>query len=336
MDVTDRALALLGLLAARSSWTGAELIDRLEITPRTLRRDIARLRTIGYRIDSGTGTAGGYRLAAGSQLPPLVFDDEEAVAIAALLSQADASPIEGAEAAAVRALGKLEQVLPRRLRGRVAAVAAVARTPTPSAGRAVGATAGNRWQEPIDSEVLARLALASRDGEVVSFDYRDRAGRRTQRRVEPLRVVTGFGWWYLIGYDADRADWRTFRLDRISGAAGTGQTVAPRTPPEGGAQAYLSRILAGAPYRFQVTIIIDATEEEIRARVGFLLPSRINRVDDHRHRVDFGADDLPDVITVALGLIALGVDYQVDGSAEVKTALRAAAAGLTKRLTGAE
>jgi predicted DNA-binding transcriptional regulator YafY len=169
---------------------------------------------------------------------------------------------------------------------------------------------------------------------VITFDYRDRSGRRSRRRVEPHRVVTGFGWWYLIGYDSDRADWRTFRLDRISNATGTGQSVVPRSPPEGGAQAYLSRILAGAPYRHQVTIIIEASEDEIRSRVGFLLPSRIRRLDDQRHRVDFGADDLPDVITVAVGLVALGVPYQVDGTAEVKAALRQAAAGLTERLSG--
>ncbi len=333
MDVTDRSLALLALLAARSAWTGAELTERLEVTPRTLRRDIARLRAIGYRIDSTTGTAGGYRLAAGTRLPPLVLDDEEAVAIAALLGQAEASPIEGIETAAVRALGKLEQVLPRRLRGRVAAVAAVARTPASAAGTG---TAAGRWQEPIDSEVLARLALASRDGEVIGFDYRDRAGRATRRRVEPHRVITGFGWWYLIGYDLDRADWRTFRLDRIDHPTGTGQTAPPRQPPEGGAQAYLSRILASAPYRHQVMIIIDTTEEEIRSRVGFLLPSRITRLDDQRHRIDFGADDLGDVITVALGLISLGVPYDLDGSPELITTLRRTAAGLLDHLPPAD
>ncbi|WP_152365564.1 helix-turn-helix transcriptional regulator [Microlunatus speluncae] len=329
MDVTDRSLALLALLAARSAWTGAELTERLDVTPRTLRRDIARLRVIGYRIDSTTGTAGGYRLAAGTRLPPLVFDDEEAVAIAALLGQAEASPIEGIEIAAVRALGKLEQVLPRRLRGRVAAVAAVARTPASSP---VGATGVRRWQAPIDSEVLARLALASRDGEVIGFDYRDRAGRATRRRVEPHRVITGFGWWYLIGFDLDRADWRTFRLDRIDRPAGTGQTVPPRPPPEGGAQAYLSRTLAGAPYRHRVMIIIATTEEEIRSRVGFLLPSRISRLDDQRHQVDFGADDLGDVLTVALALISLGRSYELDGTPELITTLRQSAATLADHL----
>lgn len=332
MDVTDRSLALLALLAARSSWTGAELTERLEVTPRTLRRDIARLRAIGYRIDSTTGTAGGYRLAAGTRLPPLVFDDEEAVAIAALLGQAQASPIEGIENAAVRALGKLEQVLPRRLRGRVAAVAAVTRTPATEDEGAEGSGSARRWQAPIDSEVLARLAVACRDGEVIGFGYRDRTGRQTRRIVEPHRVVTGFGWWYLVGYDSDRADWRTFRLDRIEHPAGTGRPVTPRPPPEGGAQAYLSRILARAPYRHQVTIVIETTEAEIRSRVGYLLPSRISPVDDHRHRVVFGSDVLSDVIMVALSLITLGVPYDLDGSPEVITTLREAAAGLTHRL----
>ncbi|MFC7621748.1 helix-turn-helix transcriptional regulator [Microlunatus sp. GCM10028923] len=323
-DVTDRSLALLGLLAARSSWTGAELIDRLGITPRTLRRDVARLRAIGYRIDSTTGTAGGYRLAAGTRLPPLVFDDDEAVAIAALLGHAETNPIEGIGETAARALGKLGQVLPRRLRDRVAAIAAVSGSES-----LVGA--GPRGQAPIDGEVLARLALAARDREEMGFGYRDRAGRVTRRRVEPHRVVTGYGWWYLVAYDLDRADWRTFRLDRIAEPTGLGQPFGDREPP-GGARAYLNRSLASTPYRHRAVITLDATEEEIRSRVGYLLPSRIRLLADGRRRIEFGDDELSAVVRVVLALITPAVPYDLEASAEVREALRTAAADLLAHL----
>lgn len=323
-DVTDRSLALLGLLAARSAWTGAELTDRLGVTLRTLRRDVARLRTIGYRIDSTTGTAGGYRLAAGTRLPPLVFDDDEAVAIAALLGHAETNPIEGIGETAARALGKLGQVLPRRLRDRVAAIAAVA-------GSEALVGAGPRGQAPIDGEVLARLALAARDREVVGFGYRDRAGLVSERRVEPHRVVTGYGWWYLVAYDLDRADWRTFRLDRIAEPTGTGQRVGEREPP-GGARAYLNRSLASTPYRHRAVLTLDATEEEIRNRVGFLLPSRIRLLPDGRRRVEFGDDDRGVVARVVLALITPVVPYELEASEEVRSALRATAADLQTHL----
>lgn len=327
MDVTDRTLALLALLAGRASWTGPELSDRLGVTIRTVRRDVARLRRIGYRIDSVTGTEGGYRLAAGTRLPPLVFDDDEAVALAALLAQASGSPIEGVGEAAGRALAKVGQVLPRRLRDRVAAISEVefGASPNPDHPRA-----------RIDGATLARLAGAARDGEVVGFGYSDRAGRSTRRRVEPHRVVTGFGWWYLIGYDLDRGDWRTFRLDRISDPEPTGRRVPQRRLPADGALDYLHRVLADAPYPYRVAIMIEATEAQVRARVGYLLPSRIRPLPDGGHRVEFGSAELADVVAVALAVVALGAPYRIEGTAEVLDALRGVAVGLTGRIgTGA-
>lgn len=319
MDVTDRTLALLALLAGRAAWTGPELADRLGVTIGTVRRDIARLRTIGYRIDSLTGTVGGYRLAAGSRLPPLVFDDDEAVALAALLAHAAGSSIEGVGETAARALAKIGPVLPRRLRARVAAISEVEHGDRPAQDKV-----------RIDGGTLARLAMACRDSELITFGYSDRGGRSTIRRVEPYRVVTGFGWWYLIGYDQDRDDWRTFRLDRIRDPQKAGRTVPPRQPPAGGALEYLHATLASAPYPHRVMIMIDATEPEIRTRVGFLLPSRISPLSDGRHRVEFGSAVLPDVITVALSLIALGAPYQIDGTEEVMDALRTVAKGLER------
>ena len=202
VGTSARLLGLLTLLQSRRSWTGGELCGRLEITARTLRRDVDRLRSLGYPVHSTSGVAGGYRLGAGTELPPLLLDDEEALAVSLGLRTAAAGSVTGMEEVALRALTKLEQVLPTRLRRRLAALHA-AIVPLARRGPAV------------DAQTLAAIASASGEQARLAFGYRSNDGARTRRQVEPAGLVhTGWSW-YLVAWDLTRADWRTFRIDRI-------------------------------------------------------------------------------------------------------------------------
>src|SRR4051812_19759627 len=204
VQTSARLLALLSLLQMRREWSGPELADRLEVGPRTIRRDVEKLRSLGYPIEAAPGIAGGYRLGAGAELPPLLLDDAEAVAVAVGLRSAAAGSIAGMEEAAVRTLAKLEQVLPDRLRRRVRALGEATTTFGVDGPR-------------VDAGVLATIAGAVRDGERLRFAYRAKDDAATQRRVEPAAMVHT-GWrWYLVAWDLDRDDWRTFRVDRIAG-----------------------------------------------------------------------------------------------------------------------
>ncbi|MEA2312220.1 MAG: hypothetical protein QOE28_2188, partial [Solirubrobacteraceae bacterium] len=209
VQTSARLLALLSLLQQRREWSGPELASRLEVGPRTIRRDVEKLRELGYPIEAAPGIAGGYRLAAGAQMPPLLLDDAEAIAVAVGLRSAASGSIAGIEEYSVRALAKLEQILPDRLRDRV---------------RALGdATSTFRAEGPqIDADELALIAAACRDGVRLHFSYTARGGEATSREVEPAAVVHT-GWrWYLVAYDLGRDDWRTFRVDRIEGRPRTG------------------------------------------------------------------------------------------------------------------
>jgi predicted DNA-binding transcriptional regulator YafY len=189
-------------MQARADWSGPELAARLEVGVRTVRRDVDRLRTLGYPVDAAPGVAGGYRLGAGASLPPLLLDEEEAVAVAVALRTAASATVTGIEETALRALAKLEGVLPPALRRRVTAVSA-AMVPYPSFGAHV------------DAGLLALIAAAIRDREQLRLRYRDHAGVSTRRLVEPYRLVHTGRRWYLVAWDAAREDWRTFRVDRI-------------------------------------------------------------------------------------------------------------------------
>ena len=259
-NTSSRTLRLLSLLQARRWWPGPQLAARLEVSPRTLRRDIDRLRELGYPVDAAPGVEGGYALAAGTALPPLVVDDEEAMALAvAIQSQLVTG---GGGDAAVRAFTKVVQVMPRRLRVRLDAVQA-ATTP---------ARWGDEPTERIDHEVLAVLALACRDAERVRFDYATPYRGSSSRFLEPLRLVPLGRRWYLVGYDLDRADWRTFRIDRITGAEGTGVPFAPRTPPFDDVAAFVLAGVQGASARgvgtYAVEAVVDAPAPEVAARIG--------------------------------------------------------------------
>jgi predicted DNA-binding transcriptional regulator YafY len=233
VQTSARLLALLSLLQQRREWTGPELAGRLEVGPRTIRRDVEKLRDLGYPIEAAPGVAGGYRLGAGAEMPPLLLDDAEAVAVAVGLRSAASGSIAGIEETSVRALAKLEQILPDRLRHRVRALA--------------DATSAFRFDGPrIDAEQLAQIAAACRDGVRLRFAYTARDAAATRREVEPAAVVHS-GWrWYLVAFDLDREDWRTFRIDRIEGDVETGSRGRRREVPGGDAAAYVKQTIRGA------------------------------------------------------------------------------------------
>ncbi|MFK0292579.1 helix-turn-helix transcriptional regulator [Streptomyces sp. NPDC090442] len=305
-DMTGRMLRLLSLLQTRREWSGADLAERLSVTVRTVRRDIDRLRALGYPVDSARGHAGGYRLASGSDLPPLLLDDEEAVAIAVALRTA-AGGLTGIEETALRALAKLEQVLPRRLRGQVTALQA--------------SVAGIAWESRgprADPGLLATLAVACRDHEVVTFDYRARHGGAARRRVEPCHLVASGALWYLLAHDLDKDDWRLFRLDRIADAAPTGRRVPPRPVPGDDPAAYVASRLSAAPTRYRAVATVHAPAEHVRAHTRGLA-TRIRPVDEHTCRVDASDDTLP---RIAQTLAGLDSAYTLDADPEVLAHLR--------------
>ncbi|MGZ4172841.1 MAG: helix-turn-helix transcriptional regulator, partial [Solirubrobacteraceae bacterium] len=250
VQTSARLLALLSLLQVRREWTGQELADRLEVTPRTIRRDVDKLRSLGYPVEAAPGVAGGYRLSAGGELPPLLLDDAEAVAVAVGLRTAASGSIAGIEETSVRALAKLEQVLPARLRRRVSAL-----------GNATSAFAidGPR----IDADVLASLAAACRDATRLQFGYVARDDKSSRRDIEPAAVVYSGRRWYLVAFDLNRDDWRTFRLDRIKGRVREAGRGRRRTVPGGDPAAYVQHQLRNQ----------DAGEATIPGRVRLSLPA---------------------------------------------------------------
>src|SRR5215211_9032365 len=218
MGTASRLLELLSLLQARRDWSGADLADRLEVSGRTVRRDIERLRALGYPVDALPGPAGGYRLRAGAAMPPLLLDDDEAIAIAVGLRTAARASVTGIEETSVRALVKLEQVLPSHLRRRVRALQTATMT-LPAGGPTV------------DPQSLTVIAAACRDSERLRFAYRGRDGASSRREVEPHSLVNLGRRWYLVAWDRGREDWRSFRVDRLTGPAVTGVRFTARELP---------------------------------------------------------------------------------------------------------
>ena len=251
VDPTARTLRLLSLLQTHRFWPGTELAERLEVSGRTLRRDIDRLRELGYPVDATPGVSGGYRLAAGSHLPPLLLDDDEAVAIAVGLRAAAGAAIAGIEDTALRALVKLEQVLPDRLRRRVTALH--------------GNVAVRRWDEGplVDPEVLAVLAQACRDREEARFDYERRDGEQASRLVQPHQLVSLGRRWYVVAWDVRRDDWRTFRLDRVREPRLAGVRFAERELPGGDAAAFVARSFRSMPMAHEAEVHVAAGEAEV-------------------------------------------------------------------------
>ncbi len=274
-----RLLRLLALLQGRREWPGGELAARLGVTTRTVRRDVDRLREQGYPVDSTTGTAGGYRLAAGTELPPLLLEDDEAVAVARGLIVAS-----GTDEAAMRALAKLSQVLPARLRNAAAAVAEAT----------VSLHSSPRTH--IDPGLLTTLATACRDHELLTFAYERRDGAASRRRVEPYRLVAVVGLWYLVAFDVERDDWRTFRVDRLTDPTPTKLRFRPRELPEEGIGAHIVAGALNASYRFSGVALVQAPAAEVLARLHNPLPGKVEEVDERTCRVRLGSHNLSQIV----------------------------------------
>jgi predicted DNA-binding transcriptional regulator YafY len=278
---SSRTLRLLSLLQARRHWGGEELARRLGVSVRTLRRDVERLRELGYPVEAQRGVDGGYALAPGAALPPLVLDDDEAVALAIGLQAAASSPVAGMADTSVRALAKVVQVMPVRLRRRVEAL----RTMTVPA--TWGGAAGG---EGVDPGALTTAALACRDAERIAFVYTAADGARSERSVEPHRLVSLGRRWYLVGYDLDRGDWRTFRLDRLAGVRGTGARFGPRRFPAEDAASYVRARIGAVTVQYDVEAVVAAPAAEVRGRIGRW--ARVEELPGNRCRVRMEADDL--------------------------------------------
>lgn len=308
LETSARLLGLLSLLQARADWPGAELAERLGVTPRTIRRDVDRLRDLGYPVESMTGPAGGYRLGVGAALPPLLLDDEEAVAVAVGLRAAAAGSIAGIEETSLRALAKLEHVLPSRLRHRVAAVQAAV-VPLTGPGPTV------------DAGLLAALAAACRAHEGVRFGYQGRT-----RRVEPYRLAHTGRRWYLVAYDLDRDDWRTFRVDRVDGPPQPGARFAPRPAPAEDFEAYVADRLTSAPYRYQARILFHAPAEQLAERTS-PTTGRLEPRDAQSCVFHAGASSLDEI---ALYITLKGVEFEVLDPPELADHLRALAGRMAR------
>jgi len=302
-NTSSRALRLLSLLQTHRHWPGAELAGRLEVSERTLRRDVDRLRELGYPVEASRGTDGGYRLTPGAVLPPLLLDDEEAVALAVGMGDATQSGVAGIEEAAVRALTKVVQVLPSRLRARVDALRAMT-VSTASAGPIVAAG------------ILTTVAQACRDEERLRFAYAARGAAPTEREAEPHRLVAQGGRWYLVAYDLTRHDWRSFRLDRLTGPRPTGARFRPRELPAEDAAAFV-RTSTGTPAAHTVRVLVHAPEARVRQAVGQWGTVEAAGADRCRLTVISTSLDWP---TQALGNV--GADFEVLGPPEFAEHLR--------------
>jgi predicted DNA-binding transcriptional regulator YafY len=306
-DPTSRVLRLLSLLQTHRYWSGPELAERLTVSERTLRRDIDRLRELGYEVTARPGTAGGYQLAGGTSIPPLLLDDDEAVAIAVGLRTAAVHGVGDGEQTSLSALAKVQQVLPRHLRRRVAALQAhtvpVART-----------------DAHVATEVLAQLALACRDHERVRFRYVDRQGRESARLVEPHSLVPRDRWWYLVAWDADRADWRTFRIDRLRRLAGTAVRVAPRELPAADAAEFVLAAHGAAAVRHELTVRMTVGLDRVREHFG---PWAATAVQGPGDTVDWTVTggSVPELL-MALPWIPADVPWRLLCSDEVAEAVR--------------
>ncbi len=315
MDTTSRMLRLLSLLQTHRHWTGPELAERLDVSARTLRRDIERLRTLGYEVTALRGVAGGYQLESGAALPPLLLDDSEAVAIAIGLRSATSGTLAGIEEISLQALAKLEQVLPARLRSQINALTTHT-VPTPNTGPKV---------DPADLTVLAQTC---RDQERVRFAYRSRQGVDTERRVEPYQLVSLGRRWYLVAWDLEREDWRTFRVDRLSSVVTTGWRFDPRPLPVRDAATYVSESIASRPTRYEATILMHAPADEVLPKMQHVVEGSVEAIDNETCILHARGDWLP---WLAAAVTLMGVDFEVREPPELVTHF----AELARRLTAA-
>jgi len=315
LKTSARLLRLLWLLQSRRYWSGAELSERVEVDARTVRRDIDRLRELGYAVDASPGLGGGYQLKAGSSLPPVLLDDEEAVTVAVAV-RAAASSIGKMEETAIGLLAKLDQLLPLRLRRRASALHSV----TISLARS----------EPAASiEVLTQIACACRDRLKLRINYRDRGGNVSLRVVEPLRLAHTGRLWYLVAWDSQREDWRTFRVDRVQRLVSTGPQFRPRDFP-GDIAAYVARSIAQVPYRYRMRIRLKGSAAELARRI----PSWcgvLEALDEESCALSTGADSIE---ALAAQAVLTGADFEILEAPGFVAELREIAARLERATRG--
>jgi predicted DNA-binding transcriptional regulator YafY len=305
LETSARLLRLLSLLQVRPRWTGGELAERLEVTTRTLRNDVERLRRLGYPVHATPGPSGGYRLGAGAQLPPLLLDDDEAVAVAVGLRTAAGRGVTGIEETSVRALAKLEQVLPSRLRRRASALQAYT---VPFAGS--GPT--------VDADTLTAIAGACRDQLRLRFAYRTPDSTTSRRLVEPHRLVHTGRRWYLAAWDCDREDWRSFRVDRIEPDLSTDRRFEPREPPYGDAAKFVARAISSQRDRYQASVVLHAPIAAVADRVPHAVGT-LEPIDERSCLLRTGADWLGGL---AVYVANIGVDFTVLDPPEFATVVR--------------
>jgi predicted DNA-binding transcriptional regulator YafY len=303
---SSRLLTLLSLLESRRDWPGSELAERLEVSGRTIRRDVERLRDLGYPVESMTGPAGGYRLKAGKAMPPLLLDDDEAIAIAVGLRTAAGGSVKGIEETSVRALVKLEQILPNHLRRRAHALRDSTMTLAPPPGG-----------PSVDPAYLTVLAAACRDSERVRFGYRARDKADSRREVEPHSLVNAGRRWYLVAWDTGRADWRTFRVDRVTRPASTGVRFEPRKLPAKDAAAFVKESLSRAAMRYDARVTVHAPAGEL-AKLRWL-GGTVEPIDDATCEVHV-SDDALDWLAMRIAMIDF--DFEVHEPPEVIERLR--------------
>ncbi|GAA2598319.1 YafY family protein [Actinomadura fulvescens] len=303
METSARLLRLLSLLQMHRDWSGTELAGRLGVTTRTVRRDVDRLRELGYPVHAAMGAAGGYRLGAGAALPPLLLDDDEAVAVAVGLQGGASGGVAGIEEPALRALNKVEQVLPSRLRHRLNALsrATVAIPP--------------RDAPTVDAAILTAVSTAIRAAETLRFDYVRHDGKPTRRNVEPHKLVTWGRRWYLVGWDTERAGWRTFRADRMTLHTPNGPHFAHREPPDGDVTAYMRRTMGRDMWPYHCRVILHAPAERFAGRID----GTVTPIDEHRCRVEMATDSF-DLVVFVIGMLDVG--FEVESPPELKAHLR--------------
>jgi predicted DNA-binding transcriptional regulator YafY len=309
LKTSARLLRLLALLQTRRDWNGPQLAHELGVTTRTIRKDVDRLRALGYPVDAAPGVAGGYRLGAGTSLPPLLLDDEEAVAVAVGLRAAGSGGgITGIEETSLRALAKLEQVLPAHLHRRVTAL----HDSTVAIGPA---------GPPVAASVLTAIAAAIRDRRRLRFKYHSHAGGSSRRSAEPQRLIHTRGRWYLVAWDLDRSDWRTFRADRMEPSAHTGPRFAARADPDDDLAGYVERGLGQATWQRVARVKIHAAADHVIAHVP---PAVIvEAIDEHTCYANVGSDSAHDL---ALWLGLIDADFEAGADRELADELRQLAA----------
>lgn len=301
-DPTGRTLALLSLLQTHRHWTGEELARRLEVSERTVRRDVERLRSLGYPVEAAPGVDGGYQLAAGAHLPPLLVDDDEAVALAVGLRAAAGTSVEDIEETAIRVMAKLEQILPNHLRRRIEALNSNLET--------------LRWapRTTVPSASLGLLAQTCRDREEVRFDYTRRDGEASDRLVRPHQLVSVGQRWYLVAFDVRRDGWRTFRIDRMTEPRAAGVRFDPLELPAENAAAFVQAGLSAVTVTHEASVVVHGDVEHVKAMGNWFGPHMdFTTIDDDRHRIRLGADDM-EWLASMVAILATSFEIEIESA----------------------